>query len=628
MLELFSLSQGAVIKITIPTGLEVSGVNASNEMACTLFVLSSSGSSPTIPSTCTYNSNDGGSRTVSFTASESYSSVVVMSLTIESLINLDSARFLSESFIVSVDGEVVSDHNEVVYSPDTLASASVSNEDGVAGQATKMTFTFRISNTILQGGKIAIVWPPQVQFKKTSSQAASLITVSVYGVQKTGFSVQVNQDPSRSILISGLFPDAPVSVESNDIIITVDQMNNPESQSTSDSFSITTYDASDNGIDQINTGITVTSTSPGLITKVTFEPTSYESDALVNINIYETSEISPTNAILRVFWPSEISFIEGDIVCEGTLGLTKPHPTCSVDMDARYMEIKYYSGTNHLYHIGTFRNPLGAMDITSWNFVVYDDSYNVIMHLLEGLTYTTTAVEIEESTVGRSETGTQVGEYGDYSISLVTASRMLSDTTIKFIFPYDQVGGFDWSTACYSGETNLGCTFTNINDTHFQAEMLQWCNSGGNCDGGFNINFTLKSAINPGWVVDPLTSYIIAYTINNQLSGSPVIDEMISTTAFSPSLTPGPLTDIVVSKDFIANKVGDQTSYTISFSVVTNITAGGQILYSFPSETVYKEEGLDPKCRDASYKTKDCTITLNDDNSIKSILITDACASG
>lgn len=139
----------------------------------------------------------------------------------------------------------------------------------------------------------------------------------------------------------------------------------------------------------------------------------------------------------------------------------------------------------------------------------------------------------------------------------------------------------------------------------------------------------MKDALNPGFVKTPLTSSVIIKTINNQLTGNPTIDEITSGVQFTPSLIPGVLTDIAVTKDASTNKVGDETSYIISFTVVTVVQAGGQVKLTFPSEAVYKASGTAIICTDTSLSTvMTCTSTQDSDNNVSELTITDACSTG
>ena len=57
---------------------------------------------------------------------------------------------------------------------------------------------------------------------------------------------------------------------------------------------------------------------------------------------------------------------------------------------------------------------------------------------------------------------------------------------------------------------------------------------------------------------------------------------------FAPTLTPGTLTSFSVTKDSATNKVGEKTSYNITFTTVTAVPANGKIVLTFPSAAVYK----------------------------------------
>lgn len=264
-----------------------------------------------------YNGNDSGQRTISYTVPADISGISIIRLAVSSLTNPDSVRFLS-SFIVSLGTDSDTDIPLITYREATLASASVSNAVQTAGTANKITFTFRLTNPIPQNGVIRIAWPSQVQFKQSS--ADSLTTVTIYGTAKTGFTTLVSQS-SKTITINGLFSTSGLAVQANDIVIVIDKFNNPESQITSSTFGIYTMNSAFEGIDKNGNDLTISSTSPGTISITTFTLSSYSADAQFTAQFYETTDISPASAYLRVYWPSEVTYLSsGTSVCTQEFG--------------------------------------------------------------------------------------------------------------------------------------------------------------------------------------------------------------------------------------------------------------------------------------------------------------------
>ena len=541
-----------------------------------------------------YNGNDSGQRTITYTITAALTGISLINLTVGNIQNPDSVRYLS-SFIVTVGTDSTSDIGLTTYTTAPLVSASVSNAVQTAGTANKVTFTFRITNTIPQSGIIQITWPSEVSFKQSS--ADSYTTVTIYGTAKTGFTTTVTQS-SRTIAINGLFSSAGITAQSSDIVIVIDKFNNPTSQITSSSFQILTMNGSNQGIDQQTTGLTISSTLPGTITISTFVLSSYSADAQFTAQFYETTDISASAANLKVYWPSEVSYVTaGTFTCTRTFGFTSTSTACTVDTTNNYILLPFYQSTAHFYTVGTFQNPLGAMTTSSWKLIVSDSSGNIIMQTTSGITATTTSNAITVTTASRPSGSTTVAIRADYTLTFKTATRMLSGSTIKFILPYDQIL-YDATTTCYNGATNLGCTLSSVDSNYFKTEIVQWCNSGGTCSAGSSITLTIKNALNPGWVTSPLTSSVTIQTINNALTGTPVIDTISSGVQFTPTLTPGTLTDIVVNKDSTTNKVGDATTYTITFTVVTAVPSGGYVKLTFPSEAVYKASSTEVTCKD------------------------------
>ena len=68
-------------------------------------------------------------------------------------------------------------------------------------------------------------------------------------------------------------------------------------------------------------GLTVTAGSPGTISVQSITPTSTTVDAQVTVQIYETTDLSPTSADLKVYWPGEISYVSSaTMTCTKTFG--------------------------------------------------------------------------------------------------------------------------------------------------------------------------------------------------------------------------------------------------------------------------------------------------------------------
>jgi hypothetical protein len=390
--------------------------------------------------------------------------------------NPDSVRFLT-SFIITAGTDTVATHATITYTAANIATASVANTLDSAGSPNTMTFTFQITNPIPQGGKIQIIWPTQVQFKQAS--ATGLVSISIYGVTQSTFTTTVTQS-FRTFVFDGLFTGGALAVSAQNIVIAIQQLNNPESQVASDSFAYTTFDSSNNEIDKVTTGLTVASTQPGIITLTSITPNPSTVDAQLTVQMLETTDISTTNAFLRVYWPSEVTYLtSGTLTCSFTLGFTANTPPCTVDLVNNYLELSFYRSDFHLYTVGTFQNPLGAITTSTWKFEVYDSTTSLLMQKITGITYTTTASAITVTTSTRpSSLGNTIGLQADYSLVFTTSTRMLSDSIIQIVFPVDQVL-YNASTTCENGSaTDLGCTFTDVNSTHFKTEITQWCNTG------------------------------------------------------------------------------------------------------------------------------------------------------
>ena len=308
---MYRITSGDQLKVVLPTGLTATGVTGNLMPSCEIIVFSLS--SPTINNTvsCEYNGNDNGDRTITYSTNFSASNITSITWNISTILNPDSVRFL-EPFVVSLGSETDLSISSITYQAASLESASVENTVQTAGTANVFNFTFRIANEIPQSGQIVITWPSSVSFQQTSNSAVNLTTITIYGATQTAgsFATVVNQG-SKTIKIQNLFNSSALSVQPQDIFISIDQFKNPQSQSTSDSFIISTQNSNSEDIDKTDTGLTVTSSAPGTITVTSLLYTTTTVDQNFNVTINENTGFSPINGILRVYWPSEVSYVSG-----------------------------------------------------------------------------------------------------------------------------------------------------------------------------------------------------------------------------------------------------------------------------------------------------------------------------
>ena len=100
------------------------------------------------------------------------------------------------------------------------------------------------------------------------------------------------------------------------------------------------------------------------------------------------------------------------------------------------------------------------------------------MQLTSGVTYTTVVADITVTASTRPTDKTTVALVADYTLTFTVTSRLLSTSVIQLFFPIDQVKYTSGTTKCFNGANDLGCSFTDTNSTHFQTEIVQWCNTG------------------------------------------------------------------------------------------------------------------------------------------------------
>ena len=109
-------------------------------------------------------------------------------------------------------------------------------------------------------------FPTQIDLPATSASAFNaLCSITVYGTTTTCDTIVSNGN--RQVTFQNLFSSSALTPDSSKTIqVVIQQVRNPKSATTSDSFEIYTSDSSEDYIDQVTSGLTVTPNQPASIT--------------------------------------------------------------------------------------------------------------------------------------------------------------------------------------------------------------------------------------------------------------------------------------------------------------------------------------------------------------------------
>ncbi|CAI2366970.1 unnamed protein product [Moneuplotes crassus] len=633
---ILSLNSPHTLQVIIPEGVRIEERYLNDPKSCSLNI-SISGGAPFLKThQCTYIQDDLELYKLQLSSEEQYSYVNVTEISFQTksiLTNPDSVRF-TDYFKLTTGPYHLTSHPPIIYSPATLISLTVNKLDPTPSTPTTMRFHFQPLHPLPSNSCFKLTYPPTTSFTHpTQTPVASILLDST---SISTFSITHDQ-LLREFTVCNLFESRFIG----EVTVEIEDLTNPGPGQESGVFKVTTLVPGEEGkwdpVDERSERLAKEELC-GVIEVKGVEFSTKEVDQEMYVTISGFGWVRANGDSLRIYgdWNSGCEDnASGDLCYKGEespnctmhYGFVNNSAKCSYHNGSEYyLELPGYNERNHIYTVGPFQNPLGAIKKSFGKLQVYDQSNTQIMQQLTENAYTTIPRTINVSSAKRNSELTQVALTANYTLSFINPTRMLSDSTITLIFPSDQVG-YNSGTACFNGSNNLGCTLSDSNSTHFQTTIAQWCNAGAECAAGSTLSFTLANAMNPSWVVSPLTSSVIIKTTNVQLTGSPTIDQITSGVQFSPTLTPGTLTSFSVTKDLATNKVGEKTSYNITFAIVTAIPADGKLVLTFPSAAVYNAASTKVTCKNSAEILLACSNTSDFINNIKTRIITCTCTS-
>jgi len=203
-----------------------------------------------------------------------------------------------------------------------ITSVSVLPSDTSINVVTSYTINFKLTNKMVNGGNIHIVFPSTLTVESTAICSDNVLNTSTCVVSSNNLTISVNGS-----LASG-----------SSLTVIVDKVKNAGESIQSGTFKIYSYydGLSDSLVDKIETGITVTMTA-NLITTASVTPSNLTTYSVTSYKIDFTLKDSITqNGYIEIEFPSAVVPLAGSIVLTTASFSTS---TCTLSLSGSILKI-------------------------------------------------------------------------------------------------------------------------------------------------------------------------------------------------------------------------------------------------------------------------------------------------
>lgn len=493
----------------------------------------------------------------------------IYSLNIVTMKNPGSTKTTSPISIIVRNGSYSVAQSSSSYtfsvSPGTLTSPVITPNSLVVNTNTYYTFTFTITNRLLQGGAIKITAPSSVTVSSRTNgtfKTASVISAtSVVNVASNVISI-------TNVASSDIQSPAIITID-------IDNILNPPTTANTNTFAITTY--SDSNflyiIDTVATPI-VSGLVAGKLKSVSILPSSYitgeNSTYRISIDIQNTILIGGSIVIIA---PTQV--LIKDIVCSNFVGFVNT-PTCTLSSDTVTIANGFSSSSLTSGQISldlkTVRNP--QTRATSSSFKIYTKLSSAYIDESEDTDATkvtmTTAHSLESVVIDPSSK--LVGKTSDYYTFTIDPYNPLytSNSFIEIYNPSEL--SFPSSPTCESSSPivlSITCILSdNAKYLKVSFSLTEITTS--------SFSFTVLNMSNPLSTTPSNPFTIITYLTSNSQ------DSQIDTGSGTVTVTTPDSLDInkVQALNF---GVGKSTNYIITVTNSMNIPEDGYIYLKLPT---------------------------------------------
>ena len=381
--------------------------------------------------------------------------------------------------------------------PYTVTSGSIvapmsATPGSLVANAAGVTYTisFTPSHKIPSGGKVKVTFPSDVTISDTTAAAAACSGTAGFQVS----SLTCNPTSSSLDITNGFTSDFTAAL----LTFSVGGCTNPRTTKTSASWQIQTTDSSDNLIDTVTSGITVSMSSSSLsdFTSVGLVATDKTNGASTT---YTFSVVPGTTLIstdyITIAFPSEVSLASTISTCTAVSKLTAV--ACALEssstLKATLTTITGGSATSSetvSFTVGAITNPPSTTPSSAFTFLAFaDGGYGLSQYSATAPTVTNTAAGAFTS-VALAQDSNAASTATSYTVTATLANQIPASGIITLIYPSTVSVA---SIAC-SNVLNIGGVSCALDTAARKVTASGWSAT---IAGGTSVQFSVATVTNP-----------------------------------------------------------------------------------------------------------------------------------
>ena len=391
----------------------------------------------------------------------------------------------------------------------SLTSGTISGTDVLTvvnpttGTPSLYTFSFVLTNSILQGGYIQISLPSAVSIASSASISGTsgFVTTPSITVDTT----------TRSIEIKNGFTTA-ASSSSATLKFSISEITNPRSFAPVTNFVLGTYDSAGYKIDQMSPSPTVSMT----IAVALGASTSVSPDTLVNSAQTDyTVKISPTvgmlsSDVITITFPSSVTLSAGIQCTTSDSGIQAISNCQYIAPSTVSISLSFTSSpmsSAFTFKVKNIVNPISTKPSNSIQIFTNDSSGYSSQQMTSGLVVTTTTAMDISSKASVSADSLLMNANAVYTFSITTTINLPQNYYILITFPSDVVAQ---GTLEINGvSSNLGTPTIQQNGQKVKTSLLPQVNS------GQRLSFSISTLKNPSDTTNSRVITVEIYTVDD-----------------------------------------------------------------------------------------------------------------
>lgn len=448
-----------------------------------------------------------------------------------------------------------------------MTNSVISSTDLIVGASTTLTFDMWLSHPVQVGGTLVIIFPSQITITARSSSTACKLVI-------TGLnSAATCQVISSTLTVIGGFT---TSFSGGRISFSVDQITNPSTTATTDSFMF--YSKSDStgtyNIDTLTSGVTYKAVVAQLKSVSVTSSSVITGDSSVYTFVINTKNNIPSSGYLLIKFPDEITEWSGSTALSSCTAVTGFSSSITCSLSSGNVKLVGFSSAftagELSWTMSSITNAPSTAPSSSFSIYTFDSSNNSIDQKTSGITLTLTTANTFPS-ISISPSSLTNGASADYSFSIQINLSTPSSAYILIESPSSITLPSTPSCSVVSNLASIICSYENSYTTRATIVF-----SSSPASSGSNFSFKILSVKNSPSTKPPASFKLYSFTSQGYKIEKKEDSLIVSTNTASTIQT--------ISIAASDSKISASASYTITY-LPMNLHPAGTIIYiTIPSE--------------------------------------------